>query len=384
MSHVDIETGHGYEVAGQDLADDLLKAILQSFTLIQDRRLFTTFVYTSVLAFELNSPSANLPEYDSTRTSDTANTKLSENQESPDWPANIKRAPHLTVSDYFELDIHKCGTKFTNSGIYHAIKSGNLAQLQRCIKYGEDVSLRDEEFGSSYLMLVVNCADLHSEKLYLPMLHELALAGCDPNISDCTGLPPLGEAIQKNLEDMMVSLLQLGSEGSDAIKALIQNDTGPFQMQTLKWYQKHTPSLRQAVENEDIRTIKRLLSHWCRVNVKYNSVTPYKMACNLYGKQHIICDLLETHFHTLEFIHSALAGNRDRVLDMKSNHHCDYGWLNKGYQENVLQPLQPRSVYDAVKALGHKHLLDIVPQPFHRPKTQPADSSVTSKLCIIS
>lgn len=36
----------------------------------------------------------------------------------------------------------------------------------------------------------------------------------------------------------------------------------------MKWYQKHTPSLRQAVQNEDIRTVKRLLSHWCRVNIK--------------------------------------------------------------------------------------------------------------------
>ena len=48
---------------------------------------------------------------------------------------DIKNIP--TLSDYFELDIHKFGTKFTNSGIYQAIKTCNLKQLQKCIEYGK-------------------------------------------------------------------------------------------------------------------------------------------------------------------------------------------------------------------------------------------------------
>lgn len=56
---------------------------------------------------------------------------------------------------------------------------------------GENVQLTDDEFGSSYLLLVVNCTALHNEKSYLPMLHELALAGCDPNLADYTGASPL-------------------------------------------------------------------------------------------------------------------------------------------------------------------------------------------------
>ena len=68
-------------------------------------------------------------------------------------------------------------------------------QLYADFPIGEDVHLRDDEFGSSYLMFVVNCAELHTEKSYVPMLHELALAGCDPNQEDHLGNSPLGQSI---------------------------------------------------------------------------------------------------------------------------------------------------------------------------------------------
>ena len=41
-----------------------------------------------------------------------------------------------SYSDYFELDLHSFGTKFTNTGIYQAIRDCNLLQLQKCIQYG--------------------------------------------------------------------------------------------------------------------------------------------------------------------------------------------------------------------------------------------------------
>lgn len=48
---------------------------------------------------------------------------------------DIKSA--TAFSDYFELDLHSFGTKFTNTGIYQAIRDCNLLQLQKCIEYGE-------------------------------------------------------------------------------------------------------------------------------------------------------------------------------------------------------------------------------------------------------
>ncbi|KAF6028599.1 hypothetical protein EB796_013095 [Bugula neritina] len=298
-----------------------------------------------------------------------------------------QRLQSITLSGYFELDFHSYGSKFTNTGIYEAIKKCNLFQLQRCIEYGENVHLIDEEFGTSYVMLVVSFAEQHTESKYLPMLHELAMASCDVNSLDMAGNSALSECIKKNLEDMMVSLLQLGAEGSKHMVKLIDRHSGPFYMQTKRWYEKHTPSLRQAIVNEDIRAIKRLLSHWCRVNIKHNGVSLHEEAVKLYGRQHIICDLLESHYHTMELIHSALAGNKKRVLDFKTNYRCDYNWLNRGYQKNVLKPLEPRSIYDAVKSLGHTHLLDVVPQPSISPSASDRTSEnegVTSRLCVIS
>ena len=74
------------------------------------------------------------------------------------------------------------------------------------------------------------------------------------------------------------------------------------------------------------------------------------------------------------------------IADLKTNHHCDYNWLNKGYQENVLQPLQPRSIYDTIIDLGHRHLLDIVPAAPPQPLEKKGihEDGVTSKLCVIS
>lgn len=37
----------------------------------------------------------------------------------------------------FDLEIHRKGTMFSNSGIYQAIRQQHLTQLQRCIEYGE-------------------------------------------------------------------------------------------------------------------------------------------------------------------------------------------------------------------------------------------------------
>lgn len=73
--------------------------------------------------------------------------------------------------------------------------------------------------------------------------------------------------------------------------------------------------------------------------------------------------------------------------DFKTNYRCDYNWLNRGYQKNVLKPLEPRSIYDAVKSLGHTHLLDVVPQPSISPSVSDRTSEnegVTSRLCVIS
>jgi len=39
-------------------------------------------------------------------------------------------------------------------------------------------------------------------------------------------------------------------------------------------------------------------------------MTPLGLALKLYGRDHVICDILESNFHTLEFVHAALAGNR--------------------------------------------------------------------------
>ena len=36
----------------------------------------------------------------------------------------------------FDLDVYRRGTKFSNSGIYQAVKECHLGQLQRCIEYG--------------------------------------------------------------------------------------------------------------------------------------------------------------------------------------------------------------------------------------------------------
>ena len=54
----------------------------------------------------------------------------------------------------------------------------------------------------------------------------------------CIFLYFLAESIKKNLEDMMVALLQVGAEGSEKMAELIKKHSGPFQMQVI-FYNPH-------------------------------------------------------------------------------------------------------------------------------------------------
>jgi len=72
-----------------------------------------------------------------------------------------------------------------------------------------------------------------------------------------------------------------------------------------------------------------------------------------------------------------------RFVELTTQYHCDLYTKNQAYQKNILQPLQPRSVYDSVKDLGHTHLLDLVPYIPPPAKTRPA-SSQESRLCVVS
>jgi len=53
----------------------------------------------------------------------------------------------------------------------------------------------DSEFNQSYIMLVVTCTDQSTESMYIPMLHELAMAGVDPNVTNYRGQSPLGKLL---------------------------------------------------------------------------------------------------------------------------------------------------------------------------------------------
>ena len=58
----------------------------------------------------------------------------------------------------------------------------------------------------------------------------------------------LAESIKKNLEDMMVALLQVGAEGSEKMAELIKKHSGPFQMQVIFYKPNLSPWITKELD----------------------------------------------------------------------------------------------------------------------------------------
>ncbi len=261
----------------------------------------------------------------------------------------------------FELDID--GTEFTSSRIYKAIKAQNHYRVLSAIHRGENVHLRDQEFTSTYLHFIVNIADSTTEEKYVPMVYQLSNAGIDVNAVDYKGRTALELAIFRELIELMVALMRVGTDAcAKDYKAMIRDYGSPFEYEILNTFEKYEPGMWNCIRHNDTGMVYMMVNSWCRVNINQNNQTLLQQAKETHKSEDMIVTL-EDYEVTLEFVHATLAGDEKRMLEfLMDSKPCDPNIMDISYQERWSQPLTPRSLRDTAIAMGHTHVLHLLPE----------------------
>ncbi|XP_064629768.1 uncharacterized protein LOC135488809 isoform X3 [Lineus longissimus] len=263
----------------------------------------------------------------------------------------------------FDLDIDD--RSFRESSIYQAIVGCDRCRLLHCLQRGDDARRRDDEFGTTYLHVLVSNADSVTELKYVPMVYLLSNAGVEVNVSDYRGRTAFEMVLSKMLSDMMIALARVGADFGADDRMLMADAHISFETEMLHWYRKFEPGLWQAVDEGNSVVVARLLNSWCRVRISKNGVSLIRSARE--NGQNRIAYLLEEQRATMEFVHAALAGDEQRMVDLVDNKNIDIHTRDESYSVNCLsrQP-QPRTLRDTVAALGLEHILPFLPEPVNR------------------
>ena len=96
------------------------------------------------------------------------------------------------------------------------------------------------------------------------------------------------------------------------------------------------------------------------------------------GASRDLVRLLESYEMTLELVHATLAGDRDRMLELlMDERQCDVNIMDISHQDDTsmdtsgtntvedrgrMSQLRPRSLRETAEAMGHHHVLDLLPE----------------------
>ena len=262
----------------------------------------------------------------------------------------------------FELQIE--GSTFTSSALFQAIKSSNCSRVLSAIQAGEDAMLSDGQFGTTYLHLVALSSDSIGEDRYVPMVYQLCNAGADPNAQDYKGVTALEVAMRQGALNVMAALLRCGTDPRDRdYKAALESLQSPFEYEIGHVLEMFDPGLWAAVEEDNTGMVHMLINSWCRINICKHSQTLLELAKRAHKSQELQ-DLLEDYEVTLEFVHATLAGDEKRMLEfLMDAKPCDPSIMDISYQAGWSAPLTPRSLRDTAIAMGHQHVLHLLPEP---------------------
>ncbi|CAH1799848.1 unnamed protein product [Owenia fusiformis] len=279
----------------------------------------------------------------------------------------------------FELEFNNNLTQFHNfhkSAIYKAIKSHNHTAVLEAIKTGEDVNKKDEEFNQGFIHLITFEADQTNEHDFVPMVYQLADAGIDLSLKDYKGQTALRFSIEKLLLELMIALLRCGaSPVDDNYKAIIEDSTGPFQIEILHWFMKFHPGLWESVSRNNGTLVASLIQSWCKIETSQNDETLINLAkrksikaskFDIVTISAKVVKTLEKNVHSNCFIHATLAGDVDKMYALLMDQSLDLDSITKdiSYQSQWNKPVKPQSLYEAARDLGHSQdVLDILPKP---------------------
>ena len=252
---------------------------------------------------------------------------------------------------------------FNHSRIYRSIRRADAQRLLSAINRGANLHLYDNDELMTYLHLVVVMANQSTEQSFLPMVYILSNYGIEVNAQDARGRTALELAINKQLCHVSTALIRVGTDLTERdYKAMIQRVHGAQQQQLLDAYDKLEPGLWGAVKRGSQGQAQLLVNSWCRVNVVKHNKTLIEYAV-LTRKPDELVRLLREAEVALEFVHATLAGDERMMLQLLERHadDCDTSAMDISHHEHGSDTLQPRSLRDTAAAMGHTHLLHLLP-----------------------
>ena len=131
---------------------------------------------------------------------------------------------------------------------------------------------------------------------------------------------------------------------------------------------KYQPGMWAAVGSGSTGIVNLLINSWCRINLhKTLPNNAGSMSLLMYaqrGRQPTdLITILDDYEVTIEFVHATLAGDEIRMQDfLMDSKPCDPYIMDISYQETADAPLIPRSLRDAAIAMGHTHVLHLLPE----------------------
>ena len=211
---------------------------------------------------------------------------------------------------------------------------------------------------------MVNSADQTNEDKFVPMVYQLANAGIDVNGRDYKGRTALELAIMRELMDLMVALLRVGVDPNEHdYKAKIREFGSPFEYELINTLEKYEPGLWGAVNKKDASMVHMMVNSWCRINIKKGNKTLMQSVQDNGSSMEEIYNILDDYEVTIEFVHATLAGDEKRMLEfLMDSKPCDPYIMDISYQERWSRPLEPRSLRQTAIAMGHQHVLHLLPE----------------------
>ena len=210
---------------------------------------------------------------------------------------------------------------------------------------------------------MVNSADQTNEEKFVPMVYQLSNAGIDVNGQDYKGRTALELAIMRELMELMVALLRIGIDPNEQdYKAKIREFGSPLEYELINTLEKYEPGLWGAVKRNDASMVHMMVNSWCRINIRKGRKTLMQIVQEN-GDMEEIYNTLDDYEVTIEFVHATLAGDEKRMLEfLMDSKPCDPYIMDISYQERWSKPLQPRSLRQTAIAMGHQHVLHLLPE----------------------
>ena len=195
------------------------------------------------------------------------------------------------------------------------------------------------------------------------MVYQLSNAGIDVNGRDYKGRTALELAIMRELMDLMVALLRVGIDPNEQdYKAKIREFGSPFEYELINTLEKYEPGLWGAVKKNDASMVHMMVNSWCRINIRKGRKTLMQLVQKNDGMKDIY-HILDDYEVTIEFVHATLAGDEKRMLEfLMDSKPCDPYIMDMSYQERWSKPIQPRSLRQTAIAMGHQHVLHLLPE----------------------